>query len=177
MSGTTTLAIVEQHTAATIVGSSLMFRHVVASASKIERLYSWPLDAIVPHWGMPLYLKDYIEDTRRRRTPEFVVAIEKINWYLTNWLLMVLVVKPLEHQPPMPASVEHYMELPVSPFVIQIERSQRGYFLPQYVIVNCCQITQYFIDHRENTHRQRPIQFLVTNAYLAILRCVVWWLS
>ena len=54
---------------------------------------------------------------------------------------------------------------------IQIERSQRGYFLPQYVIVNCCQITQYFKDHREDTHRLRPLQFVVTKAYLVTLRC------
>ena len=52
----------------------------------------------------------------------------------------------------------------VSSFVIQIERSQRGYFLPQYVIVNCCRITQYFKDHREDTHRLRPLQFVVTKA-------------
>ena len=30
---------------------------------------------------MPLYLKDYIEDTCRRRTPELAVAIKKINWF------------------------------------------------------------------------------------------------
>ena len=40
----------------------------------IERSYLWPLEEIIHHLGIQLYLEDYREDTHRRRTSDFILA-------------------------------------------------------------------------------------------------------